>query len=132
MSRHRQGGDREQFWRRHFERQRISGSTIRAYCRTHGLHEAAFYFWRRTIAERNRMTSPVPKAAAAPTFVPVAVVDAPVSPRRETPIDILLTDGRRVRVRSGCDRSLLVDVLAVLDAATSRKSPAAASKEWPC
>lgn len=57
--------------------------------------------------------------------MPVAAIDASLSPRRETPIDILLATGRRVRVRSGCNRSLLVAVLAVLDATTSRKSPAA-------
>lgn len=130
MPRHRQCGDREQFWRRHFERQRISGSTIRAYCRTHGLHEAAFYFWRRTLAARDRVTSLAPKAAAAPTFVPVAVVDAPMLPSRGTPIDILLADGRRVRVRPGCDRRLLADVLAVVDGA--RRENQVASKEGPC
>lgn len=58
-------GSREQFWRRHLERQPLSGSTIRGYCRTHGLQEPAFYVWRRTIAIRDRLTTP--KAAGTPT-----------------------------------------------------------------
>jgi hypothetical protein len=124
-------GSREQFWRRHLERQPLSGSTIRAYCRTHGLQEPAFYLWRRTIAARERLTAPTPKAAATPTFVPVAVVGAP-PPGRGTPIDILLAGGRRVRVWSGCDRSLLADVLAILDAASSRQIPAASEEGRPC
>jgi transposase len=124
-------GSREQFWRGHLERQRLSGSTIRGYCRIHGLQEPAFYLWRRTIAARDRLTPPASKAAAMPAFVPVAVVGAP-SPGRGTPIDILLADGRRVRVRPGCNRRLLADVLAVLDAPTPRENQAASEEGRPC
>jgi transposase-like protein len=100
--------EREQMWRRHIDRQHASGLTIRDYCQLHGLNEHSFYSWRRTIAERDRQ--------AAPAFLPVAVVDAPAQPHH-SPIEIRLADGRRVRVRTGCDRALLADVLAILHAA---------------
>ena len=109
---------REQIWRRHLEQQRSSGVTARAYCRANALHESAFFFWKKEIAKRDseptsRTTDASPAVPAAPAFVPVAVIDPPPDPT-ETPIDIRLADGPRVRVRSGCDRELLADVLAML------------------
>ena len=126
MARLRRDLKREQTWRRHLEQQRSSGVTARAYCRANALHESAFFFWKKEIAKRDseptsRTTdaSPVP---AAPAFVPVAVIDSPAD-QTETPIDIRLADGPRVRVRSGCDRELLADVLAMLRRSASKGRP---------
>jgi transposase-like protein len=117
MPRSQSSTPREQFWRRHIDQQLASGLNIRAYCRQYALNEPSFYSWRRTIRERDRQpTSPTPKPHAAPAFLPVAVVDAPARPH-DAPIEIRLADGHRVRVRPGCDRALLADVLAILHAA---------------
>jgi len=85
--------------------------TIRFYCDAHQLRETSFYFWRQEIAKRDRESASRP--TAAPAFVPVAVIDPPAV-SNETPIDIRLTTGHRVRVRAGCDRVLLADVLVML------------------
>jgi hypothetical protein len=120
MAKYQRDLKREQVWRRHVERQRSRRLTVRAYCFNHGLHESAFYFWRRVIAERDRetaATTTTPAAAAVPSaaaFVPVAVIEGPTR-RCAVPIDIRLVDGRCVRVRAGCDRQLLADVLAILE-----------------
>lgn len=98
----------ERSWRRHVRRQRRSGLTVADYCQCHELAESAFYLWRRIIAERDGKAQ-----AAAPAFVPVTVVNRPAFPG--SPIDIHLANGRRVRVRSGCDRDLLAAVLALLE-----------------
>jgi hypothetical protein len=98
----------ERDWRRHFERQRSSGLSVRDYCLQRDLTESAFYLWRRTIAERDRA------ATAMPAFLPV-VIERPSGRGDEAPIEIRLANGRRVRVRSGCDRTLLADVLAILE-----------------
>lgn len=106
---------REHRWRQHIERQQRSGRTVRDYCFDHDLAESAFYRWRRIVAERDGEAAPsAPAAAALPAFVPVAVIDAPPL-LASSPIDIRLADGRRVRVRSGCDRELLAAVLALLE-----------------
>jgi transposase-like protein len=111
--------EREQFWRRHIDRQRAGRLSIRDYCDRQGLHEHSFYSWRRTIAERDHdgeaASSPPP--LGAPAFLPVAVVDRPTR-LPDSPIEIRLVDGRRVRIRAGCDRALLADVLAILHAVT--------------
>lgn len=119
--------EREQIWRRHLEQQRSSGVTARAYCRANALHESAFFFWKKEIAKRDsesasRTTDASPAAPAAPAFMPVAVID-PLPDRTETPIDIRLAEGHRVRVRSGCDRDLLADVLAMLRRSSSEVRP---------
>ncbi len=118
MLRHQRNVAREQFWRRHISRQRHSGLTIRDYCQCNDLHEHSFYTWRRRISERDRQpASPIPPsvAPAAPAFLPVAIVGTP-TPSHDSPIDIRLADGHRIRVRSGSDRKLLADVLALLQA----------------
>jgi transposase-like protein len=102
---------RERTWRRHIERQRSSGQTIRMYCESHQLRETSFYFWRQEIAKRNRELAATAATASTPAFVPVAVIESPTDSRTESPIDIRLAEGHRVRVRSGCDRGLLADVL---------------------
>jgi hypothetical protein len=109
--------EREQFWRRHIDQQRACRLGVREYCDRHGLREHSFYAWRRTIAKRDRLGEATPcQPLAAPAFLPVAVVGGPPLPH-DSPIEIRLVDGRRVRVRAGCDRTLLADVLAILHTA---------------
>lgn len=116
MARQQRDLKREQTWRRHIEQQCASGLTIRVYCAAHQLPESSFYFWRQEIAKRDRKSATRPNPA--PAFVPVAVIAPPADARPDAPIDIHL-DGHRVRVRSGCDRALLADVLAILRQPTS-------------
>jgi hypothetical protein len=122
MPRPQRDPKREQTWRQHIERQRISGLTVRAFCSLHSLKATSFFYWKKEIARRDREAIS-PSAAAsstapiAPAFVSVSIVDPPVQRHTNdngTPIDIRLADGQRVRVRSGCDRQLLADVLAML------------------
>lgn len=110
MAKHQRDLKRERAWRRHIASQPGSGQTIRSYCETHRLRETSFYFWRTEIAKRDRDAAA--SAKAAPAFVPVAVIDTPA--HRDTPIDISLAGGHRVRVRAGCDRALLADVIRLL------------------
>jgi hypothetical protein len=102
---------REQLWRQHLARQTGSGLTVREFCASYDLSESAFYFWRRTIAERDRAGRK--SSERQPAFVPVTVVGPPVS--ADVPIDVRLRSGHRLRVRAGCDRRLLADLVALLE-----------------
>ena len=102
---------------------------MRAFCRDEGLRESAFYFWRRKLARRghragvangSRSTSAPHSSKRAlkrhvptPSFLPVHVVKHGLA---EAPpgVEIILGQGRTVRVRAGFDRQTLADVLAVL------------------
>ena len=121
MARLHRDVNREQVWRRHLEQQRSSGLTARAYCRANALQESAFFFWKKEIAKRDRESAAQPNPA--PAFVPVAVIDPPAESRTDAPIDIRLAEGHRVRIRSGCDRGLLADVLAMLRRSASEGRP---------
>lgn len=106
---------REGYWRGHLKGQRASGLTIRDYCADEGLRETSFHFWKGEIARRDRQRDEAKPSAAAPAFVPVTIVDPSAAPVVSSAIDIKLMGGHRLRVRSGCDRRLLAEVVAVLE-----------------
>ncbi len=45
---------REEFWRSILQRRQESGLTVREFCHRQQLSEAAYYFWQREIARRDR------------------------------------------------------------------------------
>lgn len=106
MPRTQRDPERERLWRRRLAEHQRSGRTVREFCRTRGLAESRFHYWRHEIARRDRHT---------PAFVPVAVVPTPaaVTPADE-PIELRLAGGHELRVRAGCDRRLLADRLDLL------------------
>jgi hypothetical protein len=78
---------------------------VRAFCAQHDLAQASFYAWRRVLERR---------AAERPAFVPVQVVADPV-PDRASALQVVLADGRTVRVAPGFDAATLRQLLAVLE-----------------
>jgi transposase-like protein len=132
---------REQQWQAAVRQWQKSGQSIREYCRTLGVKESAFYFWRRELVRRGsagaqqqegdgrrlagkasrgeRMSGPLRRTPRAEhdqaRFLPVHVV---MGREQATTggVEIVVGDGRTVRVRSGFDRQTLAEVLAVLEA----------------
>lgn len=112
---------KESFWRQRVLDQASSGLSVRAFCRRHDLKEVAFYWWRRELARRDKEQVEVSDDGIADravkrqpsAFVPVHVTDAPAR-GGDARIEIVLTDGRCVRVTGSVDRQALSDVLAVL------------------
>ena len=98
---------REQFWRQVLADFQADGSSIRSFCRAAGLHESAFYFWRRELAQRDRRPS-ARAASAEPAFVPVRVVAS-------TPLEVVLRSGQVVRVGPGFEASHLRAVVDALE-----------------
>jgi transposase-like protein len=113
-----QDGGKEAYWRSVVQHRRHSGQSVRSYCLRHGLSEPSFYAWRRTIQERDRQAArscqqcPATRDAAPP-FVPVTVM-APAPA-----LEVVLGDGRTIRVPAGFDAATLQRLLAVLDEAPS-------------
>jgi transposase-like protein len=98
---------KEAAWRRRLSRHAQSGQSVRAWCRKHGVTETAFYWWRKELARRD-----AEKRNAA--FVPVHVTEAPAWDD-EARIEIVLTDGRRVRVTGAVNGPTLTAVLDALE-----------------
>ncbi len=108
---------KEAYWRRMIARRADSPLSIRAWCLEQGLNEATFHWWRRELARRDAEGKPSVRREAktrSTAFVPVRVTEdrsQPVDPR----IEIVLADGRSVRVHGSVDRQTLADVLVVLE-----------------
>jgi hypothetical protein len=96
---------KEQQWRRWIDAWRASGLSVRAFCERRGLAIPSFYAWRRTLERR---------AAEVPAFVPVQIVADAASAQVST-LEVVLRDGRAVRVMPGFDAVTLRRLLAVLE-----------------
>jgi transposase-like protein len=109
---------KERFWRRAVRRWQRSGLGVRAFCAAEGLAEPSFYAWRRELARRDH------QATTPPVFLPVHVrpdddfkptldVTSPAAPA----IDIVLGNGRRLRVPVGFDAGMLRQLLVIAEEA---------------
>ena len=95
----------ERQWRRWIAQWQASGLSVRAFCARHRLASASFYNWRRVLERR---------AAEELAFVPVQVV-ADATPAQASALEVVLVDGRTVRVAPGFDAATLRRLLAVLE-----------------
>jgi transposase len=98
-------GRKEQQWRRWIAQWRASGLSVRDFCDRRGLTVASFYAWRRVLERR---------AAEKAALVSVQVV-ADAVPAQTSALEVVLTDGRTVRVTPGFDAGTLRQLLAVLE-----------------
>ena len=98
-------GRKERQWRRWISQWQTSGLSVRDFCARHGLATASFYNWRRVLERR---------AMERPAFVPVQVV-ADTPPPQAGALELVLPNGRTVRVTPGFDAVTLRQLLAVLE-----------------
>ena len=116
---HRDSG-KERFWRRLLRQWRRSELTVREFCDQHDVSEPSFYAWRRTITEReqqryqrqtNMPAGEDPCPARQPLFVPLRVVPTAAG----MAFEVVVSDGRVVRVPAGFDAASLRQLLAILE-----------------
>ena len=112
MANHQRDPGKERFWRRMLRRWQRSNLTVRDFCSQQQLSEPSFYAWRRLIAERDRQP-PAAQPTPTPAFVPVRVVP-PIS--ATAAIELVLGNGRLLRVPAGFDPATLRQLLAVIEA----------------
>ena len=97
---------REQHWRQVVAQWRRSGLTVRAFCLKQGLSDTLFYWWRRELERRD---------GSKVRFLPVQVTNGESAPYADAGVEIVLANGRCLRVRPGFDRTTLVEVVDLLD-----------------
>jgi hypothetical protein len=105
---HQRDPVKEKYWRRLLGQWRRSGLTARQFCEQQGISQASFYGWRSEIARRDQAATIRP--SSTPPFVKLALEG--VAP---SPLEIVLADGRLLRVRPGFDAALLRQVLRLLE-----------------
>ena len=97
---------RERRWRRLLAKWNTSGLKASEFCAQEGVTPTALAHWRKEIAARDARRT----GAADPLFVPVHVAPPPASP-----LDVVLPNGRMIRVPPGFDPDQLRAVVAVLE-----------------
>ena len=108
-------GTREQ-WRKLIAEAARSGMSTRAFCRGRGVSEPLFYSWRARLngprqgAARRRARTRFEAASFA------LVSDAPGA--LDSGVELVLADGRRLRIRQGVDEATLRTVLAAVGSAS--------------
>ena len=113
---------REAEWRGHVVRQASSGESVRAFCAARGLAESSFHYWKRELKRRDgessvRGASDRPSCGrkdSAGLFAELALGGMPAL--AAAPLEVVLGNDRRVRVRPGFDGETLRRVVAVLEA----------------
>ena len=97
-------------WEKRVQRWDKSGLSAAAFAAREGLAVKQLLWWRWKLR-----TAPVAPAAATPlSFLPVHVVDRATPPATASaPIEIVLPNGRIVRVPPGFDPALLGHVLTI-------------------
>jgi len=93
--------------------------TIRDYCAAEGLAEHNFHAWRKTLAERDRQEPPRAKrsgaTAALAAFVPIHVVNDEATSASRNAVEVLLANGRALRVGRDFDAEVVRQLLALLE-----------------
>jgi transposase len=91
---------REVMWRQRLRRFRKSGLTVVAFCRSEGVSAPSFYQWRQRLAQRKGRRSSARKRPRE-SFVPVRLAATLAPIPVESPMELFLPNGVRVRVPGG-------------------------------
>jgi transposase-like protein len=100
---------KQEKWQRLFSEQEESGESVAGFCRTRGVREALFYYWKRRL-----------RKAAVPQFVEVQVAKPELRPKRprsalESTIEVRLSNGRSLMVPPEFEARHLRALLAVVE-----------------
>jgi hypothetical protein len=107
-------------WRQILQRQLASNLSIARFCRREKLALSSFFLWKRRLrsATPTGNTLTTPNAALTPTramFVEATPTRAADASRRQSHIELRLRGGRILRLQSGFDPELLINLLRLLE-----------------
>jgi hypothetical protein len=103
---------KERFWRQTLGRWQKSGLAIRAFCRQHGLAEANFHAWRRTIANRDAVPFAAVRVLAEESC-------GLMGQAANGALELILPNRRVLRIGAGFDAATLQRLLPLLEEAPS-------------
>lgn len=108
--------EKERYWQQVIGEAARSGLSISEFCRQRKLRENQFYWWRRKLKDRQqeqtlrRRGKPKGKSGNQKTFALVS--DNPGD--LDAGIELVLSDGRRIRISRGVDEETLRTVLTAV------------------
>lgn len=108
---------KERQWQQIIREAARSRMSIREYCRQRGLKESQFYWWQRKFKERRQQRTLGRRARGQEVSRDqakfVLVSDEPGS--LAAGIELVLSNGRRLRINKGVDEATLRSVLAAVE-----------------
>ena len=99
----------KQEWLAWVRRAEASGQSLSAFAAQHGLSRSALYFWRHQVRAQ-----PAPAANASTALAFVRLEAAPTPPTM-APLELVLENGRVIRVPAAFDDESLAWLLAFVD-----------------
>jgi hypothetical protein len=110
MSKRKLDVEKERRWQKTIREAARSGLSIREFCRQRKLHESQFYWWQHRLSVARQDPRSRKQTGATASFALI----------REEPgttdagIELVLGDGRRLRIAKGVDEATLRSVLAAV------------------
>jgi len=116
MSRKRRDPEKERFWRSTIREAARSGLSIKEFCRRRRIKESAFYWWQRKLKGpgQKRVIRRLGRAKAAAAGQGTFALVSEEPGELTAGIELVLSDGRRLRIGKGADEETLRKVLAAV------------------
>jgi hypothetical protein len=115
MSSGKADAEKARHWQRTISEAARSGMSIREFCRRRRLRESQFYWWQRKL-KAGRDARTVRRQGVGGKQASFALVSEEAG-ATDAGIELVLGDGRRLRIRQGVDEETLRSVLAALERA---------------
>jgi hypothetical protein len=107
----KQNMEKRRYWQRTIGEAARSGMSIREFCRQGHLKESQFYWWQRKLKADGPGRKRVPGVEGDASFALVSEEAGSVS----AGLELVLRDGRRLRISKGVEEESLRAVLAALE-----------------
>ena len=108
--------EKQRYWQRTIGDAARSGMSIREFCRQRRLKESQFYWWQRKLKARRQERNKPTASGRAASFALVSEDGASVP----AGLELVLRDGRRLRISQGVQEETLRAVLAAMDSSGNK------------
>lgn len=107
--------EKERYWGKVIREAARSGQSIRAFCREHNVKESQFYWWQRKLRELEGERRPGEDVGKSRGEVASFALVSDEPGQLDAGIELVLADGRRLRIGRGVDEETLRTVLAAVE-----------------
>ena len=116
MSARKHDVEKQRYWQRTIGDAARSGMSIREFCRQRRLKEGQFYWWQRKLKARRQERNQPASSGGAARFALVSEegVSMPAG------LELVLQDGRRLRISQGVQEETLRAVLAAMESSGNK------------
>jgi hypothetical protein len=111
MNRKQRDAEKARYWQQVIRDAALSGISIRQFCRERRLRTSQFYWWQRRLKGSRQSRTARGKGPGPASFALVSEEAGAL----DAGIELVLGDGRRVRIRKGVDEATLRAVLAAME-----------------